>query len=70
MEAPDFRHHFGAGSQHQVVRVGEHDLGSDARKVSRVHPSDRSPSADRHESGRHDVSVAGGEHTAPGTTVG
>ena len=54
---------FGAGAQHQVVGVAEHDLGAGRAHRIGGHRLHRAGRADRHEGRRRDVAVRGRDRT-------
>ena len=61
----------GAGPQHQVIGVAEHDLGAGGRApIPAVMRLDRAGGADRHEGRRFHRAVGGGQRAAPGRAVG
>jgi hypothetical protein len=45
-------HPLGAGSQHEVIGVAEHDVGAEFAHLIRIHRLDGRGGADRHEGGR------------------
>ena len=60
----------GAGPQHQVVRVAEHDLGAERVVVGGAQVLDRAAGADRHEQRRRVRAVGRGGRPRSGGTVG
>ena len=50
---------FGAGAEHQVIGIGEQDIGAGRAHVVVVHALDRRLRADRHESRRAHRPVRG-----------
>ena len=57
MQAAERCDALGAGPQHQVIGVGEHDIGAERLHRLRMHRLDRRRRADRHEGGRADLSA-------------
>ena len=59
-----------AGSEVEVVRVGEDDVGAERADLVGVERLDGSLRPDGHESRRPDVPVRRGENTGAGRAVG
>ena len=59
-----------AGSEVEVVRVGEDDVGAERADLVRVERLDGSLRPDGHEGRRPDVPVRRGENTGAGRAVG
>ena len=59
----------GTGPQHQVIGVGEDDLGAGQPDRLGRHRLDRGGGADRHERRGADLAPAGGEPAGPGGAV-
>ena len=57
MQAAKRRDALGAGTQHEVIGVGEHDIGAERLHRLRVHRFHRRRRADRHEGGRANFSA-------------
>src|SRR5580700_6144066 len=68
MNAADATEQIWPRSQHQVIRVPEHDLSSDLCEVHGSQPRDRGSSAYGHERGRFDAPVR--RHGEPATCAG
>ncbi len=60
----------GAGPQHQVVRVAEHDLGAEVLHVRRRQRAHRCPGPDRHEHRRLEGALRRAHPPGPGQPVG
>ena len=70
VQAAEPRDALGAGPQHQVVGVAEHDAGAGGAHRVRGHRLHRAGGADRHEGRRRHVAVRGVQHAGARGAVG
>jgi hypothetical protein len=70
MQATELANEGVAGSEKQVVRVGEHDLGAGRAEIVRPQRLHRRVRADRHEDRRLDHAVGGRQSAGAGRAVG
>ena len=70
VEAAERRHDIGTRAQHQVVRVGEHDLHAEVAEVIRSEVLHRTARTDRHEARRADLAPRRTGEARSGATVG
>ena len=57
------------GSHHEVVRVGQDDLGAECFDVARIEMHDRPAGADRHETWGRELATSRGHHAAAGLPI-
>src|SRR3546814_16973905 len=65
----ELRHPLGTRAQHQVIGVAKNDLGAAGGDLLGRQPLHGAGGAHRHEGGRVDDAVRGGEAAAPGGAV-
>jgi hypothetical protein len=70
MQATELANERVSGSEKQVVRVGEHDLGAGRAEIVRPERLHRRVRADRHEDRRLDHAVGGRQSAGAGRAVG
>ena len=70
MQAAERGDAFGARAEHQVIGVGEHDIGAGRAHVVVMHAFDRALGADRHEGGCAHHAMRGRDFAAPRAAVG
>ena len=70
MQAAERGHALGARPQHQVIGVGEYDVGARRPHLIRIHALHGRLGADRHERRRAHPSVRGGDLAQPRGAVG
>ena len=70
MQTTQPRHPLGPGPQHQMIGIAEDDVGAQIPHLVHIHRLDGTGSADRHESGRSDISARRLDHAATCGSIG
>jgi hypothetical protein len=69
VQTPEPLDGLGTRPEHQVVGVGEDDLGPDVRQILDVDPAHRRPRADRHEPRGQDGAVPSVQDPGAGRSI-
>ena len=70
VQSAELRNPFGARPQHEVIGIGEHDVGSERAHFVGAHRLDGGLGPDRHEGGRAHHAVRGLDLAEPRAPVG